>query len=66
MKAVCIDQEKDGFPLSWVDVPDAVCNAGDVLLDVYATAINRADLLQREGNYPVPPGAPPYMGLEMA
>lgn len=66
MKAVCVDQEKDGFPLSWVDVPDAVCEVGEVLVDIYATAINRADLLQRAGNYPVPPGAPPYMGLEMA
>ncbi len=66
MKAVCVDSEKDGFPLSWQEVPDPVCGVGEVLVHVYATAVNRADLLQRSGNYPVPAGAPPYMGLEMA
>ena len=35
-------------------------------MDVHATAVNRADLLQRAGSYPPPPGAPPYLGLEMA
>ena len=66
MRAICVDADKEGFPLSWDEVPDPVCESGQVLVDVHATAINRADLLQREGNYPVPPGAPPYMGLEMA
>jgi putative PIG3 family NAD(P)H quinone oxidoreductase len=66
MKAVCVDQEKDGFPLSWRAVPDPICGVGEVLVQVHATAVNRADLLQRAGNYPVPAGAPPYMGLEMA
>ena len=36
------------------------------LLKFYATAVNRADLLQRQGNYPPPPGAPEWMGLEIA
>ncbi|MFT5368226.1 MAG: putative PIG3 family NAD(P)H quinone oxidoreductase [Candidatus Latescibacterota bacterium] len=66
MKAVCVDHAKEGFPLSWADVPDAECKSGEVLVDIHATAVNRADLLQRAGNYPVPSGAPPYMGLEMA
>lgn len=66
MKAVCVGQEEDGFPLSWANVPDPVCKPSEVIVDVHATAINRADLLQRVGKYPVPPGASPYMGLEMA
>lgn len=66
MKAVCVGQEEDGFPLSWANVPDPVCKPAEVIVDVHATAINRADLLQRVGKYPVPPGASPYMGLEMA
>lgn len=66
MKAICVDSDQEGFPLSWNVVPDPVCEPGCVLVDIHATAVNRADLLQRAGNYPVPPGAPPYMGLEMA
>jgi len=66
LKAVCVDQEKDGFPLSWIEVPDPECGVGEVLVQIHATAVNRADLLQRAGNYPVPAGAPSYMGLEMA
>ena len=50
--------------LTWAQVPDPEPGAGEVLLDVAATAVNRADLLQREGRYPPPPGAPPYLGLE--
>ncbi|MDA0709634.1 MAG: NAD(P)H-quinone oxidoreductase [bacterium] len=66
MKAVCIDSEKEGFPLTWEDVPDPGCSPEDVIVDVHATAVNRADLLQRAGHYPVPAGASPYMGLEMS
>jgi putative PIG3 family NAD(P)H quinone oxidoreductase len=51
--------------LSWDEVPDPPApGAGQVLLQVAATAVNRADLLQRQGHYPPPPGAPPYPGLE--
>ncbi len=66
MKAVCVDHEKEGNPLSWNEVPDPEFGSGEVLVDVYATAVNRADLAQRDGNYPPPPGASPYMGLEMS
>jgi len=66
MKAVCVGPEEDDFPLSWADVSDPVCKPSEVIVDIHATAINRADLLQRVGKYPVPPGASPYMGLEMA
>jgi putative PIG3 family NAD(P)H quinone oxidoreductase len=52
--------------LHWQDVPDPACGPEEVLVDIHATAVNRADLLQRAGQYPPPPGAPPYLGLEMA
>ena len=48
------------------EVPDPVPGPGEVLLRVAATAVNRADLLQREGRYPPPPGASELLGLEAA
>ena len=57
MKA-CNDQ------LEWVDHPLPTLASGEVLVRVAATAINRADLVQRSGNYPPPPGASPILGLE--
>ncbi len=48
----------------WTVVPDPTAGPGEVVLDVVASAVNRADLLQREGRYPVPPGASQVMGLE--
>lgn len=50
--------------LAWQEVPDPTPGPGEVLIDVAASAVNRADLLQRLGNYDPPPGAPPYPGLE--
>src|SRR3954470_3293418 len=50
--------------LTWAEVDDPVPAAGEVLVDVAATAVNRADLLQRMGFYNPPPGASPYPGLE--
>ncbi|CAL9657439.1 2-haloacrylate reductase [Actinosynnema sp. ALI-1.44] len=50
--------------LEWAEVPDPVAGPGEVLLDVAATAVNRADLLQRQGHYPPPPGASDVLGLE--
>ena len=50
--------------LEWTEVPDPQPGPGEVLLTVAATAVNRADLLQRQGFYPPPPGAPEYLGLE--
>jgi putative PIG3 family NAD(P)H quinone oxidoreductase len=52
--------------LEWTEVPDPVAGAGEVLLDVVASAVNRADLLQRQGHYPPPPGASEIIGLECA
>jgi putative PIG3 family NAD(P)H quinone oxidoreductase len=50
--------------LTWSEVPDPVCGPGEVLVDVAATAVNRADLLQRQGNYSPPPGTTDVLGLE--
>jgi putative PIG3 family NAD(P)H quinone oxidoreductase len=50
--------------LNWEEVPDPVPAEDEVLIDVAAAGVNRADLLQRQGFYPPPPGAPPYPGLE--
>jgi len=50
--------------LIWADVPDPEPGPDEVLIDIVASAVNRADLLQRAGLYPPPPGAPAYPGLE--
>ncbi len=50
----------------WREVPDPVIADDQVLLEVSAAALNRADLLQREGSYPPPPGWPEWFGLEAA
>lgn len=63
MKAMLIDEQKN---LVWSDVPDPELKEGEVLVKIHAAALNRADLLQREGKYPSPPGCPPWMGLEIA
>ena len=64
MKAIVVDPRSRN--LSWEPVPDPQPGPDEVLVDIHATAVNRADLLQRSGNYPPPPGAPEYLGLEMA
>lgn len=56
---------KDGH-LHWTEVPDPQIKDDEVLLEVEATALNRADLLQRAGQYPPPPGWPDWFGLEAA
>lgn len=48
------------------DVPPPQLSAGEVLIDVAATAVNRADVMQRQGKYPPPPGASDILGLECA
>ena len=63
MKAILVDENKD---LVWSDVPDPVIKSDEVLVKIYAAALNRADLLQRQGKYPSPPGCPEWMGLEVA
>ncbi|MFN8547594.1 MAG: NAD(P)H-quinone oxidoreductase [Candidatus Eisenbacteria bacterium] len=65
MKAIVVQEDKR-HSLSWREVPDPICGPEEVVLRVRATAVNRADLLQRAGKYPPPPGAPAWMGLEAA
>jgi putative PIG3 family NAD(P)H quinone oxidoreductase len=64
MHAVVITEPGDPDVLNWEDVPDPVPAEGEVLIDVVAAGVNRADLAQRMGYYPPPPGAPAYPGLE--
>jgi putative PIG3 family NAD(P)H quinone oxidoreductase len=62
--AVTITEPGGPDVLQWTEVSDPEPQPGEVLIDVTATAVNRADLMQRQGLYPPPPGAPPYPGLE--
>jgi putative PIG3 family NAD(P)H quinone oxidoreductase len=64
MYAVTITKPGGPEVLSWAEVADPVPGPGEVLIEVAASAVNRADLLQRMGNYNPPPGASPYPGLE--
>jgi putative PIG3 family NAD(P)H quinone oxidoreductase len=64
MRAVVITEPGEPEVLRWLEVPDPVPGPGDVVIEVAASAVNRADLMQREGHYPPPEGAPPYPGLE--
>ncbi len=61
-----ITLEKPGGPeeLRWSEVPDPVAGPGEVLVEVAAAGVNRADLMQRQGFYPPPPGASEIIGLE--
>jgi putative PIG3 family NAD(P)H quinone oxidoreductase len=64
MHAITIPEPGGPEALVWAEVPDPVPGEGEVLVDVAAGAVNRADLLQRQGFYDPPPGASPYPGLE--
>lgn len=64
MKAVVITQPGGPEVLALQDVPDPVAGPGQVVLAVAASAVNRADIMQRMGHYPPPPGAPAWPGLE--
>jgi NADPH:quinone reductase-like Zn-dependent oxidoreductase len=64
VRAVTLPSYGDPSVLTLAEVDDPVPAAGEVLVDVHATAVNRADLLQRKGFYEPPPGASRYPGLE--
>ena len=64
MRAAVITHPGPPDVLQVQEVPDPRPGVGEVLVDVTATAVNRADLMQRQGHYDPPPGAPPYPGLE--
>ncbi len=63
MKAILVNDDRT---LRWDDVPDPKLGYDDCLVKIEAAALNRADLMQREGDYPPPPDCPEWMGLEIA
>lgn len=63
MKAMILD---DKLNFQWTDVPDPVRRDGEVLIEVHAAAVNRADLMQKDGCYASPPGWPQWCGLEVS
>lgn len=63
MKAILVNKDKS---LRWDNVPAPVIKDDEVLVKIEAAALNRADLMQREGDYPPPAGCPEWMGLEIA
>jgi NADPH2:quinone reductase len=66
MKAIHVQTEKQDHPMLWADAPDPVPDPDQVLVEVHAASVNRADLAQRAGHYPPPPGASEILGLDMA
>lgn len=64
MRAITIREPGGPEVLVWSEVPDPQPAAGEVLVETTATAVNRADVLQRRGHYPPPPGASGILGLE--
>jgi putative PIG3 family NAD(P)H quinone oxidoreductase len=64
MRAVTVPAPGGPEALTLAELPDPDPGAGEVVVDVVATAVNRADLLQRKGFYPPPPGASDILGLE--
>ena len=63
MKAILVNEDKS---LRWDNVPDPIIKPDEVLVEIHAAALNRADLMQRTGDYPPPPGCPEWMGLEVS
>ena len=66
MKAIVIGTPGGPEALELQDVPAPEAGPGEVLIDVIAAGLNRADVMQRQGHYPVPAGAPEYPGLEVS
>ena len=63
MKAILVNDDRS---LRYDNVPDPILGEDDCLIKIEAAALNRADLMQREGDYPPPAGCPEWMGLEIA
>ena len=63
MKAILVNDDRS---LRWDNVPDPVIKSEEVLVEIHYAALNRADLMQREGDYPPPAGCPEWMGLEIS
>lgn len=64
MRAIVVREHGAPDVMEWAEVPDPVPGPGEVVIEVAASAVNRADLLQRQGFYPPPPGASDILGLE--
>ena len=63
MKAILVNEDRS---LRWDEVPNPILAEDEVLIKVEYAALNRADLMQREGDYPPPEGCPEWMGLEVS
>ena len=63
MRAIVAESSEQ---LSWQEVPDVTAGAGEVLIKIAASGVNRADVLQAAGKYPPPPGASETIGMEVA
>ena len=63
MHAIVVESPTD---FAWREVPDVAAQKGEVVIEIIAAGVNRADLLQAAGNYPPPPGASPILGLEVS
>ncbi len=63
MRAILVNEDQS---LKWENVPEPKIKSEDCLVKIEYAAINRADLMQREGDYPPPPGCPEWMGLEIS
>lgn len=66
MKAILVKRPGDADAMEYAEAPDPVVKENELLVRVRATAVNRADVLQRRGFYPPPPGAPEILGLDLA
>jgi putative PIG3 family NAD(P)H quinone oxidoreductase len=66
MKAVLVREPGDASVLEIAEVADPVPGEGELVIDVAAAGLNRADVSQRQGHYPPPPGSPPWPGLEVS
>lgn len=66
MRAIVTDSFGGPEVLRLAEVPDPAPTAGELLIRVRASGVNRADLLQRQGHYPPPPGISDIIGLEIS
>lgn len=66
MYAVVVEGQGPESTLHWREMPDPVLRRGDALIKVDSAGVNRADLLQRSGLHPVPPGVSEVLGLEVS
>ena len=66
MKAVIVEKPGDAGQLKIGEIPTPLPDKNEILVKVHAAALNRADIMQREGRYPPPKGASEILGLEMA